>query len=227
MALFIIFVVLAVTAYLLYNYFRDEPSYSNYNSSVSNSYSPKKEEVTGDDEEWISKFKDMTIAEARAEYKELKELGIFIPSKSYAFLMAKIKNEVYFSDEEFEKRKTEGKKLTYVSKLEYFLENSIELWLKTDIEYNEKNNLFKKLSTKVNGTSKRKLMLEVYTKLLNELISMDKDKEKIDFLKSEKRRLSIAITKGNVTAKEISFINIDNFIKGNELVFIDYTKQED
>lgn len=216
----------------------NKDNYSSYSSSQNNTYKPKidifvKEEgkdVThklktpiGDADEWIEKFKNLSKTEAREKYFELHNAGIYLPDKAYAYLMKKRNGEIFFTDKEYKERVSQGKPTAYVYDMDIFIEEAISLWSNPHLEYNDKVNQFNQLSKQYKVKKKNENFLEIYKQLADILIANNLNSENIDFIKSEKRRLSLAITKGNATYKNIPFINIDRLFKGLTAEFVDFT----
>ena len=230
-------VLIIIGFYLMFKYLNKDNSSPN-SSSRSIHYRPivdivSKEEgkivdyktktPTGNTDEWIEEFKNLTKTEARKKYFELHDAGIYLPDKAYVYLMKKRNGEVFFTDEEYKERESKGKQTAYVYDLDIYAEQAVNLWSNPYLEYNDKIDQFNQLSKQYKIKKKTEFFFEIYKQLTDKLITNNLSAENTDFIKSEKRRLSTAITKGNATFKNIQFNNIDKLFKGLATEFIDFT----
>jgi hypothetical protein len=237
MGIFFTIVLIAIGIYLMFKYLNKD-DYSSYSSSQSNTYRPvvnivvkedgkivdhKTKTPTGDADEWIEEFKNLTKTEARKKYFELHDAGIYLPDKAYVYLMKKRNGEVFFTDEEYKERESQGKQTAYVYDLDIYAEQAVSLWSNPHLEYNDKIDQFNQLSKQYKVKKKTENFFEIYKRLTDALIANNLSAENIDFIKSEKRRLSTAITKGNATYKNIPFNNVDKLFKGLTTEFVDFT----
>lgn len=237
MGIFFTIVLIAIGIYLIFKYL-NKGNYSYYSSSNSKTYRPivdivvkeagkivdyKTKTATGEADEWIEEFKNLTKTEAKEKYFELHDAGIYLPDKAYVYLIKKRNGEVYFSDEEYKERESQGKQTAYVYDIEIYAEQAVSLWSNPHLEYNYKIDQFNQLSKQFKVKKKTENFFEIYKRLTDILIANNLSSENIDFIKSEKRRLSTAITKGNATYKNIPFNNIDKLFKGLNAEFVDFT----
>lgn len=182
---------------------------------------------TGDADEWIEQFKTLTKTQAREKYFELHDSGIFLPDKAYVFLTKKRNGEVYFDDSEFNKRQSIGKATAYVFPIDIYYEKAIEIFSSYTLDFSEKTLQFAEITKTQKVKNKTQNHFHIYCLLVDKLIADNPiSKDNIDFIKSEKRRLSTAITKGNITFKDIPFSNIDKLFKDIPPDFISFTSKD-
>lgn len=181
-------------------------------------------EPMGDADEWIEEFKNLTKGEARKKYFELRDAGIYLPDKAYVYLMKKRNGEIYFNDEEYKKRESQGKQTSFIYDIDLFAEQAIELWSDPNIDYEKKVKEFDLLSKQYKVRNKTDNYLQIYKQLVDKLILNKLSSDNADFIKSERRRLAIAITKGKITFRNIPFQNIDKLFKDQEPMLIQFVE---
>jgi hypothetical protein len=157
----------------------------------------------------IEEFKNLTAAQAKKRFKEYKDMGYHFTTKAYVFIIKKINGEVYFTEEEFEKRTSEGKPTAYITPTELKFEKAIEIMLDKELSYEQKMIDIKPIINKYTGAQRTEFAFELYKECI--LKVMDKvDEEQAAYLKSEKNKITRLFNKGEITSSKMPYNNIQN-----------------
>lgn len=220
---------MGMIVWLFYNAFGRKtktPNYKHLNTInyVAPNPMPKKTEEE-EIQSWIEEFSKYNKYEARKKFWEYKNNGVRFPDKAYAYIQRKINGEVYFTDEEYEKRMTEGKPVMYIYPVDILIENIMGTMMSKEITFENKSIAMKEFVNNFKGGKRLEASYTIYRRCI-ELLKQRITEEAFATLKSERYRITRLYTKGEISPMKIPFENIHNALTGQPLVELDVLQKK-
>jgi hypothetical protein len=149
----------------------------------------------------------------RSFFKMYNETGFRFPMKSYAFIQAKLNNQVWFDDDEFAAREAAGKRTTYITEDDLLVERFEEIFYNNNIEFEQKMVMIDELICKKSKKVRLGNKISMFEIAYDYVKERNNDEESKRVLRNLKTTQSKAHSRLELKEEDINFRALDEQLR--------------